>query len=235
MLVVLYVISAVSGVFSSICIEKEKFKHWIVTTLIAILTGVAFCWCMFDKLSNGVIELNFGSVFSILSLIAWQLAFLFGNYDNIFNYEFAFALFACTICLLYLCIIQPYTRVNCTTLHITKEVISLMTTIDDSETGESVYGDGFIVCQSFRNLANPNSSSYLYYYQLEDGTPKEGKIPVISTEIEYIGADESPYLEITIIRECSGYYPITDTHSLGFVEKTYKLYIPENSILNTLY
>ena len=235
MLVVLYIISAVSGVFASIYIEKEKFKHWLVTTLIAILTGIAFCWCMFNKIANGVIQLNFGSVFSILSLIAWQLAFLFGNYDNIFDYEFAFALFACTICLFYLCIIQPYTRVKCTAQHITKEVVFLVTSFDDSETEENVYGGDFIVCQSFKNTTNSKSSSYLYYYQLEDGTPKEGKIPAISTEIEYIGTDESPYLEITIIRNCSGYYPITDIHSLGFGQKTYKLYIPENSILKVLY
>ena len=232
MLVILYVVSAASGVFSLIFIRKENFKHWFFTTLIAILTGIAFCFSMFNKIANNVIDLNFGSVFSILSLIAWQAAFLLGNYEDLFDYECSFALLACTICLIGPSIIQPYSRATCTTLHITKEVIPIITTLDTSENDENVYGNGFIVCRVFNSFSSSRNSNYLYYYQLEDGTPSEGSVPVSSTEIEFIGPDESPYLEITIIRNCLGYDPKTGIHALGFAEKSYKLYIPENSILN---
>lgn len=225
MLVVLYIISAVSGVYVALSIEEKNYKDWFISTLTAVLTGIAFCVLKINKIVTNMADINFWSVFAVTSLIAWQITFLFNNRQNLVINEIAFALLAFTI--YSMCYYSE--REVCTDPHKTIEVISLMTTIDDSEAEESVYGDGFIVRKVYSSYS---SYIYQYYYQLEDGTPVEDNIPVYATEIIYISPDSSPFIEIITIRECSGYYPKTDNHSLGFAKKTYKLYIPENSILN---
>lgn len=234
MLVIIYIISAIFSVISAICNEKDFFRHRFAATLIAILTGIVFWVSMIHKMANNIIEINFWSIFAILSLIAWHIALLFNNWEHLFDYEFSFLLLTFVMCSLYPVVFPTFTWETCNEVHCSTEIVFLITTFDSTSTGESVYGNGFIVNKVYDYLSYSGNSSYHYYYQLEDGTPIESNIPVHKTKIEYINADESPYLEIITIRDCSGYNSETGIHALGFTEKKYILYVPAGSIQNAL-
>lgn len=77
-------------------------------------------------------------------------------------------------------------------------------------------------------------SVYQYYYQLEDGGIKQGKIPVDTTTIYFVKSGEEAYLETIVTTEYSldnNNTPATRLRERS--ETTYKLYVPENSIINT--
>ena len=226
-MLVLFIISTVVGLLASIFFKTRRFTSHFICSLIAVLTTVAFCSRMIAKLTSNEIDVNFWSVFAILSLIAWQFAFLFDNGKNIINYEFSFVLLAWTISIFYSSIFNPNCLKICKEDHTTTEVVYIITTIDDS--CESAYGDGFII----NKVYNSKYNSYQYYYKLEDGKTEKGSIPANSTIIKNIDVGESPYLEIIITRDCSGYNSETKSHALGFSKKSYILHIPENSILTT--
>lgn len=206
MLEVVFIVSAVAGLFAGIAFRSESIKLWFLFAAIAILTGIAFVM--------NVPELNLWTIFAIVSLIFWQISTLFGNWENFINYEFSLLLFSIIIFVILPPVLFPTHLQRCFQTHITTKVVMITT---DQDSGKSVYKE---------------SSDYHYYYQQEDGTTIEGTIPSSRTTIVYIGEDESPYLQIVTERECSGYYPDTKQHCLGIAYVTYKLYIPEGSIQN---
>ena len=76
-------------------------------------------------------------------------------------------------------------------------------------------------------------SVYKYYYQLEDGGIKQGTIPADSTTIYFVETGEEAFLETVITTE----YWINNNNSpatrcLETSETTYKLYVPEGSVIN---
>ncbi len=76
-------------------------------------------------------------------------------------------------------------------------------------------------------------SVYQYYYQLEDGGIKLGTIPAESTTIYFVEAGEEAYLETVITTKYwmnNNNSPATRCHETS--ETTYKLYVPEGSIVN---
>lgn len=230
MLVILYIISAVSSVFSAIYIQKRQLKPILIATLIAILTGITFIVTMINKMANNVVELNFWSLFAMFSIVGWISAFLFNHPERIVDYEFCFALMAFVVVMLYPAVFPKYCWETCNEIHYSTEIVFLITSFDETSAEETIYGNGYIVNKVY---AYPSGFMYYYYHYInEDGTPIEDSIPVHLTTIEYIDADKSPYLEIITIRDCSGYNPETGNHSLGFADKSYKLYIPENCIKN---
>ena len=215
MLEVVFIISAVAGLFAGIAFRCESIKLWFLFASIAILTGITFVMY--------VPELNLCTIFAIVSLIFWQMSFLFGNWENFVNYEFSFLLFSFVVFVFASTLQFPSRLQKCNETHQTIKVVMIMTTLDS---GESVYEDDCIILQTH------SSSSYHYYYLQEDGTPIEGTIPVSNTTIVNIGVNDSPYLQIITERECSGYYPDIQKHYLGISHITFKLYIPEGSIQN---
>ena len=154
MLAVVYIISAVAGLFAGISLARENIKLWVLSTAIAILFGIAYV--------ISVPELNLRTIFAIVSLLIWQVSFLFGNWENFINHEFSFLLFFLIIFGVWPSILIPTPLQMCSETHVTTEIITLVTTLNS---GESVYEDGCIICQ------NVNLSSYQYYYRNEDGTP----------------------------------------------------------------
>ena len=77
-------------------------------------------------------------------------------------------------------------------------------------------------------------AEYTYYYRLEDGGIKQGRINADSTTIYYVEDGKEPYLEITETT------PYTDVYKKGVYLRrdegqtsiTYKLYVPEGSVQN---
>ena len=149
MLVVFYIISAAAGVMASTFFEKRNLKQWLIATIIAILFGIAFCVPMTKKIIMDLSHPNFWSIFSVLSLIAWQSAFIFNNKRNLFDYEFSFLLLSSFICIFCSSIFYSDYLVGCNTEHVTTEIVSIVTTIDGTKSGESILEDGFVVERIF--------------------------------------------------------------------------------------
>ena len=232
MLVVFYIISAVSGVVASIFIEKRNLKRWFTATIIAFLFGIAFCIPMTKKIVSDLYHINFWSIFAVLSLIAWQLAFIFNNSKNLANYEFAFLLFSFVIYVFCSSFFYSNYLVTCFDTHVSTEIFPIVITIDGTESPENITEDVFVV----ERIMDISSNKFFYQYSIQH---ENGNISIMqssekSTTVVPIADSESPYVEITTTRHCSGYRRETLEHSLTYADKIYILYIPEGSIKNVL-
>jgi len=229
MLVVLYVISALSGVVSLIFDNQEKFKEKFICTFIAIVTSLAFCILMIRNIINSS-AMEFWSLFSVFSIIAWQFAFLRNDAENVINYLFCFFL----MCIVFSIFEYSFTYsnyvVSCSENHVSTEIVQIVTTIDGTEKGKNIYGDGFVV--GLVNDPAANKSIYQYYYRSENGTIIAKEIDVKSTTIVYVENTVSPYVEITSTAECFGYTAETKRHIFIGTRESYILYIPKGSIQN---
>lgn len=76
-------------------------------------------------------------------------------------------------------------------------------------------------------------SVYQYYYQLEDGGIKQGTIPAESTTIYFVETGEEPHLDTVVTTKyCKNNNNSPATRCLETSETTYKLYVPEGSVMN---
>lgn len=79
-------------------------------------------------------------------------------------------------------------------------------------------------------------SVYKCYYQLPDGGIQQDTIPAESTKIYFVESGKNAYLETTVITE---YQLVKDdpftTRLLELDKKTYKLYVPEGSIITNVF
>lgn len=226
MLVILYITSAVAGVLVSIFEYRREFKYQLISVAIAVLTGIVFSVSMLRRIN--IYNPNFGSVFGVLSLIAWHCAFLSNDVMNLVSYEFAFFIASSLFCFFCSSINYSDYLTSCSEKHISTEIVQIVTTVDGTELGESIYGDGFVIGLIAKE--NPNVRLYQYYFQSEDGNIKPEEIYVDRTKITYIDETISPYIEITYEANCMGYQNESKTHVFRGSYKTYHLYIHENSI-----
>lgn len=76
-------------------------------------------------------------------------------------------------------------------------------------------------------------SVYQYYYHLEDGGIKQGTIPADKTTIYFIKPEEKPHLDtIVTTTYFLNYNNNPPTRCEETNETTYKLYVPEGSVVN---
>lgn len=232
MLVVFYIISALSGVIASIFIERRDLKRYFIATIVAILFGIAFCVPMINKIISDISHPNLWSIFAVLSLIAWQLAFIFNDSNNWVNYEFAFLLFSFVIYVFCSSFFYANYLVSCFDTHVTTEVFSIVTTIDSIESVESILEEGFFV-EKITDI-NSNRAFYQYYLQLENGSYVFQQSSEKFTTVEPISDSETPYVEVITTYHCSGRRKETLEHILNYSDQIYILHIPIGSVKNVL-
>ena len=221
MLVVFYIISAISSVFAYMYMfsrKKYNIRHWFKAIIISILSGLSFYIPMILKIIESFPNVNFWNVFAVASLFVWQSAFIFNDRDNLINYETAALLLAVTISLVCLTFDTTSYYEACNDEHINVDCIYIW---DDN------FCDNLIqktVCVSLRK------TTYSFYIVSEDGHPIKKTIPANLTTVYTIDDEESPYLEIIIERDCTGYNTNTQEHSLTIAYTHYNLYIPQDCI-----
>ena len=215
--------------------EKSKSKCAAVFCrifgTIAAITGLIFVvW----SISKFVIEFSFlnwliPSLFSIFEVIAISgdtelgdgcaeiamtigiIAAIINGVIWVMNYE------------------SPY--VDCKDEHVeVVETIEIKSVEDSTVVNGSVSGGGFLVWHHVSGSIN-ETPVYRYYYQLPDGGMKIGEIPANSTTIYYIEDGKEPCIEVVKSKSCGGYNPKTGDHRLQYTNTTYKLYVPEGSVL----
>lgn len=107
MLVVFYIISAISSVFAYMYMFSRKnanIKHWFKAIIIALLSGLSFYIPMISKIIEAFPNVDFWSIFAVASLFVWQSAFIFNDWNNLVSYwvtAFLFTFTVSLICSLY--------------------------------------------------------------------------------------------------------------------------------------
>ena len=228
MLVIFYIVRALSAVLVPMFFKRENFKQWVISILVTITTGGGFCLPMIQQILSDIKHIDFGMVFAVSSLIAWQSAFIFLDRENLFNYEVCALLFTLIVCLMVPNLIPFEGWASCDGEHVTVTKTNILTSEDDPSQ-LNMYGEGFIVKQII--YVSSNNTTYKFSYLLQDGTQVEKQFPAKYTTICYIETGQTPYVEEKNIRKCSGYNPETKKHFLTTATTNYILYIPEGCVL----
>lgn len=222
MLVVFYIISAISSVFAYMSIflrKKANFGHWFIAMVITIICGLAFYIPMISKIIETFPNVNFGSVFAVATLFVWQSAFIFNDADKLVCYEIIALLFTFIIFLICPTFDTTSYRIPCYEEHISVDVVYVW---DDN------FCDDFVT-KTIHLGSKP--ATYSFYVVSDEGHPIEKTIPANLTAIHPITSDEtSPYLEIIVDQNCSGYNTKTQEHYLTIGNTHYNLYVPEDCI-----
>ena len=221
MLVVFYIVSAISSVFAYMSIfsrKKADFRHCFIAIIITLVCGLAFYIPMISKIIEAFPNIGFWSVFAVASLFVWQCAFIFNTADNLVNYEAAALLFTVTVLLICPTFDKTSYRSLCNEEHINVDTIYIW---------EDNFCDNLIqknVCVNSRN------TTYSFYLVSEDGHPIKKTIPANLTTVYTIDGEDTPYLEIIVSRDCDGVDTKTQKHYLTIAYTHYNLYIPEDCI-----
>ena len=155
------------------------------------------------EISKNIYDPNFVTILGLLLLIFWDFAFLSNDGANILNYIVAAFLGSGIICFLLSNLYFSDYLVFCNENHDYTECVSIITTIDGTDSGASIYGDGFTI--GFIVNENPASHIYQYYYETEDGDIRSKKVHENYVEVTYISTNSEPYVEIYYSIDCSGY------------------------------
>ena len=221
MLVAFYVISAISSVFAYICMflrKEENIKYWFSAIILSLLTSLSFYIPMISKIITTFPNINFWDVFAVVSLVAWQSAFIFNHTNNLINYEVAVLLFAMIISIICPTFDASSYRTFCNEEHIDVDVIYIY---DDNSSDN-------LITKTIHS--NTLSATYSFYLISEYGKPFEKTIFENVTTIYTIDNGASPYLEIVVSSDCDGFNIKTQKHYLSMVYTHYNLYIPEDCI-----
>ena len=221
MLVVSYVIGAISSVFAYIYMfsrKKENGRHWFIAIIIALISGLSFYIPMISKIIKTFPNVNFWNVFAVASLVAWQSTFIFNHTDNLVNYQVATLLFAMIISIICPTFDPSSYYTFCNEEHTDVDVLYIY---DDNSSDN-------LIKKTIHS--NTLSATYSFYLISEDGKIFEKTIFENVTTIYPIDNETSPYLEIIVSRDCSGFNPQSQKHYLSTAYTHYNLYIPENCI-----
>ena len=194
MLAILYVTSVASSFFAPIFDERDEEKNALTSASIAIVTGFLYALFMIHKISANIFEPYFGAVFGLLSLVFLDFGFLSDDNENCINYLMSAILGSAVLCFLCSNIhFTDYTMI-CHENHDYSERVTIVTTVDGTESGESIYGDG----RTVGIMRKPGYSSLIYQYKYmnKNGEISTKNIFKSRTQITYIEADEEPYVEI---------------------------------------
>ena len=228
MLEILYVASAVASFYTMLFKHIGQAKKCFLASIIAIVSGILYSIPMVIEICNNVFAPNFWNIFGLLSLLFWDISFLTNNSSNCISYMLS-AFFA-SIVLYFLGsnFIFPDYLINCAKNHNYTEQIAIISTVDGSKFGQSIYGNGFVV-GSFDSKLH-RTTFYQYYFQTEDGNIDCNNISAKYTTINYVDDGVEPFVEITYDVKCSGFRNKSGTHVFSKISPTYNLNIPKNSI-----
>ena len=230
MLAILYITSLVASFLVPIFKNREEEKNLLTSAMIAILSGILYGIPSFNEIVQNIFTPNWKTIFGLLSLVFWNFAFLSNDGANWLNYMIAAFLGSTVIYFLCSNIYFSDYLVHCNENHDYTKRVSIITTIDGTESGESIYGEGFTIGLIVKQ--NPITRIYQYYYRAEDGRIKPKEIYESRVEITYIDADADPYVEIYYSMDCAGYRNNSKTHVFRNSAGIYHFYIPEGSIAN---
>lgn len=232
MLTILYITSVLASFYAPILEDRDDHKKSFEAFAIAITCGILYSIPTIGKICKNIFEPNFWTLFGLFSLVFLNFAFLSNDRANCLCYITAAFLASAVLCFILSNICFSNYLISCNEEHKYTERVLLVTTVDGSEYGESIYGDGFVI-EKYTN-GNPNVIFYQYYFRAEDGSINSKNIHANHAEITYIDADETPYVEITYKDICKGYWKDSKTHVFSGRSTTYHLYIPKDSIyINT--
>lgn len=228
MLAILYVTSLASSFFAPIFDERDEDKNALTSASIAIVTGFLYSLFMIHKIAANIFEPYFGAVFGLLSLVFLDFGFLSDDNENCLNYLMSAILGSAVLCFLCSNIHFSNYTIICNENHDYTERVAIVTTVDGTENGESIYGDGLTVGIMRKPGYSPRI--YQYNYQNKNGEIVTKNIFENRTQVICIEDDEKPYVEILYHVDCLGYRRKSKTHVFRHIHKTYQLYIPKNSI-----
>ena len=108
----------------------------------------------------------------------------------------------------------------------------IVTTVDGTKLGESIYGEGFVIGYYFNEKSN--LGVYQYYFKDDIGNIELNEISQKRVQITYIEDSETPYVEITYTANCSGYRVQSEQHMIRNTYITYHFYIPKGSVQSNI-
>jgi len=197
--------------------------------IISIITGLIFSVWSIIKFIN---DFSFLGCFITVAFIGFEASAITGDTD--FGAECAnIAIVIGIIAAIIHGVIwvwnyeSPY--VDCNDEHVEISTIEIMSATDGTMVQGNISGGGFLVYHISGSINE--SPVYRYYYQLEDGGIKLGQIPADLTTIYFVENGETPYIEVIKSSLCNAYNTKTGEHTLRSTSTTYKLYVPEGSIL----
>ena len=171
---------------------------------------------------------NIWTVFGLLSFIFLLYAFLSGDLANLLSYELAALITSALFC--FFCSTYNFSdyTVICNENHTHTEIVPIVTTVDGTKFGESIYGDGFVIGCYFNEKSNLRV--YQYYFKDEIGNIESNEISQKRTQITYLEENKTPYVEITYTAKCNGYRVQSQQHMIRNTYITYHFYIPKGSV-----
>ena len=215
--------------------NKSLFKLFKWASIISSITFTT--WSILEILNNPTSWIDLGITIAFIVLLYLIVVGYYYMKNNTYDHPFGNALLQAFLILavLYLlfCFVSCANFVDafeeCNTNHITTSTIKLISATDTTTVNGIISGGGCIVWHISGSVSE--TPVYRYYYQLDDGGLKLGEIPASSTTIYYIEDGKIPYIEVVTSTKCDGYNPEADSHLLSDSTTTYKLYVPEGSIL----
>lgn len=219
--IVICVLALIACLVDSVMIEKHgrKARGRLIVGGITLILGIAFGVLLITT------NWNFFTIPKILLFISACWFIYFKDVLDGFSYfPLVIALFSFVFAgLLYENNIEkcevPDVSITSNTVICAKDNYSITGNIS----GNILYVHGSVT----------EKSVYKYYFQLPDGGIKQGTIPAESTTIYFIKPGEEAYIETVITTEYSLNNNNTPaTRCRERTTTTYKLYIPEGSVLN---
>lgn len=230
MLAILYIISIIFSLLTIFFDKKGEFKDCRTCFYIAISMEIVYSLIAIRLFKNNMFNPNLGIVFGFLSLMFSNFAILSDDITNWLNYITCAFLGSVIICFLFSNYYFTNYYVYCNENHNYSECVPIVTTVDGSVDGKSIYGDGFTIGLIIKQ--NPMCRIYEYHYKRDDGEIVSGKFYESRVTFTYIDPSEAPYVEIYYNIDCAGYRKNTKMHTFSRIYKTCHFYIPENSIAN---
>jgi len=228
MLEILYITSAAASFYTTLLKDIGEDKKSFLSSIIAIVSGIMYIIPMANKIYNDIFAPDFWNILGLLSLLFWDISFLSDNSANCFSYMIS--AFLASSVLYFLCSNFYFSDylINCDKNHNYTERVEIISTVDGSKFGKSIYGDGFVVGSFDSELHR--TTFYQYYFQTEEGNIEYNNISAKYTTINYIDVGLKPFVEITYNINCSGFRNKSKTHVFSKISQTYNLNIPKNSI-----
>ena len=230
MLTILYIISVVSCFMASIYDKNEEHKKYRKSFIISMISGLLYAIPIVCKTFTNLFNPNFSYIFGLSSLLIWHIVIITESYENLIPYMFSVFLGSSILSFVLSNFYYSSYLQFCEENHDYTERINIVTTVDGTEFGESIFGEGYTVARIYQS--NPNVYVYKYYYMDDDGNIKHRSVYNRRTEVTFIDEDDEPCIEISYFIKCRGYKKDSGEHFFKDTHSTYHLYLPKGSVVD---
>jgi len=232
---IICILEVVCAIIANEWNNKSLFNGFKMASIISCVAFIA--WSIVEVMNNPTSWLELGITMAFIVLLYWMVGGYYhmknNTYDHPFAKSFIQAILILMVLYLFCCFVSCTTFIDsfeeCNTDHITTSTIELISATDTTTVNGFISGGGCFVWHISGSASE--KPVYRYYYHLDDGGMKLEEIPASSTTIYYIEDDKTPYIEVITSTKCEGYHPEEGSHLLSDSTTTYKLYVPEGSIL----